>query len=114
VVRRRRRVSFLIVSVLLIGMLVLSVATLQALISQNSFRIRELSRREAALQESVGQLSLEVARLSSPGRIAKRARRGGLRLPDEVHTLPVRGDRRTGPSAPGPGLAIEPLPQESP
>ncbi|MGH2573794.1 MAG: hypothetical protein ACRDGU_10020 [Actinomycetota bacterium] len=115
--RRRppgRRVPFLIASAFLVGALVLSVATLQALISQNSFRLRELSRRGAVLQESVGRLNLEVARLSSPGRIAKMARRSGLQLPDEVHPLPVDGEDPLGNVQPGPGFAMNSAPGESP
>jgi cell division protein FtsL len=115
--RRRppgRRVPFLIASAFLVGALVLSVATLQALISQNSFRLRELSRRGAVLQESVGRLNLEVARLSSPGRIARMARRSGLQLPGEVHVLPIDGEDSLGNVQSGPGFAMKSAPRESP
>jgi cell division protein FtsL len=115
--RRRppgRRVPFLIASAFLVGALVLSVATLQALISQNSFRLRELSRRGAVLQESVGRLNLEVARLSSPGRIARMARRSGLQLPGEVHVLPIDGEDSLGNVQSGPGFAMKSAPGESP
>ena len=91
--RPRRRIPFLIVSAVLVGPLVFGVVTVQALVSQSSFRMQKLARENAQLQQSYGELKLEVAELSSPGRIAREARRLGLRLPpsSEVHTLDVPG-----------------------
>ncbi|HJP67174.1 MAG TPA: hypothetical protein VKA30_12835 [Actinomycetota bacterium] len=91
--RRRRRVPFLILATVLVGGLVLGVVTLQALVAQTSFQMEDLARRGVTLRQEHDQLRLEIARLSSPGRIAREAEEIGLRLPDpsEVKTLPVRG-----------------------
>jgi hypothetical protein len=72
---------------------VVGVASLQAVVSQGSFRMQELSRHNLELQHEYGRLKLQVAKLSSPGRIAGEARRLGFHLPgpDDVRTLPVKG-----------------------
>jgi cell division protein FtsL len=90
---RRRRVPFLVLTSVLIGGLVFGVVTLQALVAQTSFQMEELGRRGVTLRQEHDELRLEIARLSSPRRIAKEASEQGLRLPDpsEVKTLPVRG-----------------------
>ena len=81
-----------LVSIAVVGALVVAVVAIQALISQNSFRLEELSKRARELQEEHVSLQLEVARLSSPDRIVEQAERLGLRRPDpeEVETLYVR------------------------
>jgi cell division protein FtsL len=81
---------------------VFGVVTLQALVSQSSFRMQEISRQNAQLQQSYGELKLQVAQLSAPGRIAQQARRLGLRMPDggNVHTLDVAGPVDGGQSTP--------------
>jgi cell division protein FtsL len=91
--RRGRRVPFLIVSAALVGPLVFGVVTLQAVISQSSFRMQSIARQNQQLQQSYGELKLQIARLSSPDRIVQQARRLGLSLPDpnEVHSLAVPG-----------------------
>jgi cell division protein FtsL len=81
---------------MVVGLLVFGVVTVQALLSQTSFRMRQLESRGIHLRQDYGRLKLEVARLSAPGRIVREARRLGLRLPDRVRTLPV-----DGPAAPG-------------
>jgi cell division protein FtsL len=90
---RRRWVPFLIASFLIVGVLVVGVTSLQAVVSQGSFRMQELTRHNRELQQDYGRLKLKVAQLSSPGRIARQARRLGFRLPDpgEVRALPVKG-----------------------
>jgi cell division protein FtsL len=87
--RRLGRIPFLMVSFVLVGFLVFGVVTLQAILSQTSFRMGELERQGIQLRQSYGQLKLEVARLSAPGRMAAEAKRLGLRLPRQVQTLPV-------------------------
>ena len=89
--RRLGRVPFVIGSFAVVGLLVLGVVTVQAILSQTSFRMRQLEGRGIRLRQDYGHLKLEVARLSAPGRIAQEARRLGLRLPDQVRTLPVDG-----------------------
>jgi cell division protein FtsL len=105
--RRDGRVGFLAFAVVLVAALVLGLVTLQAVVSEESFRMQEIARRNAALQQRSGELQLEVAWLSAPERIAREAKRLGLRLPDEVETITVppgarRGD---GPDITGPSLS---------
>jgi cell division protein FtsL len=90
---RSRRMPFLIACFVLVGSLVLGVVSVQALASQGSFRMQDLSRRNAELVDSNGRLQLQIAELSAPKRIQREARRLGLRLPDpdEVHTIVVGG-----------------------
>ena len=90
--RRRRSAPFLVLSGLLIGALVVGIVTLQAMVSQTSFRMQDLQARAKALQQQYGEQTLAVARLSAPGRIAAAAHRAGLMLPDasQVYTLHVR------------------------
>ncbi len=87
--RRRRRLPFVLASFVLVGALVVGVVSLQAVLSQTSFRMEELAKRNAGLQQQYGDLQEQVARLSSPGRIVREATRLGLRSPDpaNVHTL---------------------------
>jgi cell division protein FtsL len=84
---------FLIACFVLVGSLVLGVVSVQALASQGSFRMQDLSRQNAELVDANGRLQLQIAELSAPQRIQRQARRMGLRLPDpdEVHTIVVRG-----------------------
>ena len=88
-------------SSLLIGALVVGIVTLQALVSQTSFRMQDLQARAKALQQQFGEQTLTVARLSAPERIAAAAHRAGLVLPDpsQVHTLHVRGSDGGGARA---------------
>jgi cell division protein FtsL len=89
----RRWLPFLIASFLVVGVLVVGVTSLQAVVSQGSFRMQEVTRHNRELQQEYGRLKLKVAQLSSPGRIARKAERMGFRLPDpgEVRALPVKG-----------------------
>jgi cell division protein FtsL len=91
--RRRRTAPFVVMSSLLIGALVVGIVSLQALVSQTSFRMQDLQVRARALQQHYGEQTLTVARLSAPERIAAAAHRAGLELPapSQVHTLHVRG-----------------------
>lgn len=90
---RHRRFPFLVASFVIVGVLVVGVTSLQAVVSQGSFRMQELTRHNLQLQQDFGRLKLQVAELSSPGRIASQARRLGFHLPqpDEVRSLPVKG-----------------------
>ena len=90
---RRRWLPFLIASFLVVGVLVVGVTSLQAVVSQGSFRMQELTRHNRELQQEYGRLKLKVAQLSSPGRIARKAERMGFHVPDpgEVRALPVKG-----------------------
>jgi cell division protein FtsL len=96
-----RWLPFAVTAFLLVGSLVLAIVSLQAVLAQGSFRMRELARRTAQLRAAHERLELEVASLSAPGRIAREARRLGLVLPEpdsvRVLTLPGRGQGEGGP-----------------
>jgi cell division protein FtsL len=91
---RTRRLPFLVACFLLIGTLVLGVVSVQALASQGSFRMQELSRRIDDLVDANGRLQLDIAERSDPKRIEREARRLGYRVPDpgQVHTIVVDGE----------------------
>ena len=90
--RGPRRLPFLIACFVLIGSLVLGVVSVQALASQGSFRMQDLSHRNAELVEINGRMQLEIAELSAPSRIQREAKSLGFRVPDpdEVHTIVVK------------------------
>jgi cell division protein FtsL len=117
--RRRRlgRIPFVIVSFVVVGFLMFGVVTVQAIMSQTSFRMRQLESRGIHLRQDYGHLKLEVARLSAPGRIVHEAKRLGLHLPDRVRTLPVDGPPATGSLPPGgsnPSFALKGVLGEEP
>lgn len=101
---RPKRLRFVVASCALIAPLVMGVVTVQTVVSQNAFRMRELSRETVSLQQGYKELKLQVAELSAPRRIAREAAELGLRLPERVHVLPVEGggeaaaETDTGPS----------------
>ena len=96
---RLRRLPFMIASFLIVGVLVVGVVSVQALVSQGSFRMQQLTRHNLELEQEYGRLKLQVARLSSPGRIASQAHRLGFRLPDGVQALQVKGPVRMSAGA---------------
>jgi cell division protein FtsL len=116
---RRRRMPFLVTSFILVGLVVVAVASLQAVASQGSFRMQELAQRNLELQHEYGRLKLQVAELSSPRRIAREARRLGFRVPDpqDVRALAVKGADRppTGSGSLGrPMLSLMKQPRPGP
>jgi len=88
-----RRLPFMIACFFLVGSLVVAVVSVQALIAQSSFRMQKLTQRNAELSQASGQLQLQIAQLSAPGRIAEEARRLGYALPGpgQLQTLTVGG-----------------------
>jgi cell division protein FtsL len=115
---RGRRLTFLIASFIIVGVLVVGVASLQAVVSQGSFRMQELARHNLELQQDYGRLKLQVAELSSPGRIASEARRLGFHLPqpDDVRSLPVKGSVpvNAGGTVGRPALSLKSLLEQRP
>jgi cell division protein FtsL len=97
---------FLVASFVLFGVLVVGVASLQAVVAQGSFRMQDLTRRNQQLEQEYGRLKLEVAELSAPGRIAARARRMGFHVPQpgNVSALRVKGGAHRNAGA-GPLMA---------
>ncbi len=93
-----RQIPFLAGAVLTVSVLVLGIAGLQAVLSETSFKMRELSRRATQLQADHSRLKLIVAELSSPERIAREARKLGLEIPTRVRTLSVAVPRQMDPA----------------
>ncbi len=119
VVRRvlPREVAFFAGAILLVSALVLGIVSLQAVLSETAFEMRELSRRATQLQSDYGSLKLAVAELSSPDRIAREARKLGLEIPSQVRTLSVelpRGYEHSKRSFPTPSLSSSDVLQEPP
>jgi len=79
---RPRRLPFLAVSLFVVGVLIAAVAGIQAVISQSSFRMDDLTRQAQELQQRNGELRLEIAELGSPKHLERAARRLGLEEPD--------------------------------
>jgi cell division protein FtsL len=105
---RARRWAFLLVSLVTVGGLLVATVATQALVNQTSFKMQELQARARQARQTVVQLQLQVADLSSPDRIVAEARALGLRLPDgkDVKVLPVRArgaSSLTGPRGPSAG-----------
>lgn len=113
-VRARRLVS-LVASLAVVGLLVFAIVLVQTVVSQSSFRMEELQRRNAQLEQQYGRLRLQVAELSAPDRIAAEARKLGLRLPDQVQTLYVKGvPQSTGSRPEPPSFALKGTLEEDP
>ncbi|HEX2088692.1 MAG TPA: cell division protein FtsL [Actinomycetota bacterium] len=103
-----QQVTFLVGAVVVVSLLVLGIVTLQAVLSETSFEMRELSRKATQLQSEYSRLKLQVAELSSPERVAREARKLGLTIPTRVRTLSVElppGSGRREPLSVGPLLS---------
>jgi hypothetical protein len=91
-----------------LGMLVLGLVQLNVMVAETSFRMDELSGRISKLEQRGEEHRLSVARLSSPSRIGREARRLGLVLPDPMDVVYLhagKGEAVEGPAsdAPAPG-----------
>ncbi|HYZ10500.1 MAG TPA: hypothetical protein VE962_01245 [Actinomycetota bacterium] len=109
---RRRRTPFALFALSVVTLLVMLLASAQAIVAQQAFRVAELTRSIERLEEGHGQLRLEVAEKSSPQRLVRAARRFGLVLPDRVELLeidPARPGGGTGGTDEGTGGV--PLPE---
>ncbi|MDP8956318.1 MAG: hypothetical protein M3N24_05090 [Actinomycetota bacterium] len=102
------QIPFLVGAILVVSILVLGIVSLQAVLSETSFQMRELSRRTTQLRSEYTSLKVMVAELSSPERVAREARKLGLTIPTTVRTLPVDlppGSERRRPLSVGPTLS---------
>jgi cell division protein FtsL len=88
----RRRTVFLLFAGIIVGGLVFLLVAMQAMVAQTAFRSEELKNRSEQLQREQGNLRLQIAQLESPDRLAKEAAALGLRLPDEIHLVPIPGE----------------------
>ncbi|HUG88288.1 MAG TPA: hypothetical protein VMP42_05935 [Actinomycetota bacterium] len=88
---RTRRLPFLLFALVVVSAMVLLLASAQALVAQSAFHIAELRDRVDRIENDHSRLRLDAARLSSPERIVRTARRAGLVLPDRVEILAVSG-----------------------
>jgi cell division protein FtsL len=80
--------------------LVLAVVSLNALVVNTTYRLTETQRRVQVLDEAHEGLEVEVARLSSPSRIAEWADVVGMVVPGpgESVILRVPGERSSDPA----------------
>lgn len=99
--RRRGGIPFLVVAAAVVGAMVMGLVSMQALVAQRSFDVRDLERRAAELSTDYGQLRRELAELSNPGRIEAAARRAGLVPQEHAQVLEV-----PAVAAPGPPRAL--------
>lgn len=103
-----RHVPFFVGAILAVSILVLGIVSLQAVLSETSFEMRELSRQATELQSDYSRLKLQVAELSSPERVAREARKLGLTIPSRIRTLSValpRASERRERLSVGPSLS---------
>ncbi|HYH27255.1 MAG TPA: hypothetical protein VEA19_00590 [Actinomycetota bacterium] len=87
--RRARRIPFAMLSMAVVAAMLLGLVTAQTLVTQNSFRLAELSSRAEELERGFGRLRLRAAELSSPERLQKAAKKAGMVLPERVELVEV-------------------------
>jgi cell division protein FtsL len=90
--RRARRGStpaFWIFTALVVTGMVVGIVSVSALLVQASFRVDAVRERMAALAVEQEILTMEVAELSSPGRVQRWARGEGMVMPENVVILRV-------------------------
>ncbi|HEX9891640.1 MAG TPA: hypothetical protein VGB28_06215 [Actinomycetota bacterium] len=109
--RRRARsqgVPFGLFALIAVAAVIVGLVAAQAIVAQDSFRLAELGRTAARLEEDYGRLRLEAAKLSSPERIATAARKAGLVVPEDVQmvSLPPTPGRGMDDGAPDQGGAL--------
>ena len=96
--KKRHDAGFLVLSSIVVGTMVLGIVSLNVLQAQTSFRIDAQERRIDELAREQVDLVRRQASLSAPGRIAAWARRHGMRLPDDIRSLPMPTDARAAPA----------------
>lgn len=79
----------MVLALVVVAAMVVGLVAAQALVAQGAFRVDDLRRRADRLEEDYGRLRLRAAELSSPGRVARVARRAGLVLPERVEVVAV-------------------------
>lgn len=97
--RPRPRTPFALFSLAVVTAMVVGLASAQALVAQQAFRVADLTRSVERLEEGHGRLRLKVAEMTSPRRLVRAARRAGLVLPDPDRVEILQID----PARPGTG-----------
>lgn len=100
--RRRGATGFLVFAGFVVGLLVLGLVQMNVMVAETSFRMDELSGRISQLERRAENRRLAVARLSSPSRIGREAKRLGLVLPDPMSVVYLhagKGQVTEGPAA---------------
>lgn len=87
--RRGLHPTFMVFASLVIVLLVLGVVAMNALFAQTAFAVHSMQTRVTELTEQHDVLATDVARLSSPSRIAAWAERYRMVLPNDVVILRV-------------------------
>lgn len=87
--RRGLHTTFMVFASIIIVVLVLGVVAMNALFAQTAFAVHSTQTRVTELVEQHDVLATDVARLSSPSRIAAWAERAQMVPPDDVVILRV-------------------------
>jgi len=90
----------MVFATVVIVLLVLGVVAMNALFAQTAFAVHSTQTRVTELTEQHDVLATDVARLSSPSRIAAWAARYQMVLPDDVVILRVPRFRRAPSGTP--------------
>ena len=104
--RRARRGStpaFWFLSAAVVSVLVWAIVALGALVVNTTYRMTDAQRRVVALEERHARLTLEVASLSSPLRVADWAEMVGLEVPAPGDSVILRVPGQTGDRRPADG-----------
>ncbi|HEY6568391.1 MAG TPA: hypothetical protein VI341_12825 [Actinomycetota bacterium] len=91
--------AFWIFTALLMTTLVMTVVALNALVVNATYRLQTAQEQQRALIGDGAALRIEVARLSSPSRIALWAADNGMRMPASDEVIPLRVAGAGGGSA---------------
>jgi cell division protein FtsL len=81
------RAPFLVLALVLVGIAVLGIVTMQAFVSETAFEVQKLTADNAQLQQDNAQLRLETAQLATLGHIAEEARKIGLVISSDLQTI---------------------------
>ena len=88
---------------MIVSLLVIGVVSLNALLVQTQYQIRSTQREATQALALHEALVNDVARLSSPARVAAWARRHGMVAPKDAVILPIEGSSQPGFSSAGTG-----------
>lgn len=94
--------TFMVFSAAIVSLLVIGVVSLNALLVQTEYQIRSAQQQATQLLAEHEALVNDVARLSSPARVAAWARRHDMVAPRDAVILPIPGSSKaTTPAGTG-------------